>query len=320
MSRLTNRLGSTGIVFVFLWLGGCKDPPSPGPPPDTTESSAESSTAGTGALLAKDPPAAPEIPGQETGGIGVALGKDQEDLVIKIILPDSVAALNKAIRIGDRVIAVAEDNKPAVKLKGKSVAEAVPLIRGPKDTTVRLTLVSAGKDEAQARVVSLVRGELKDLKKSVAMKELPGWGDGVLLSAGSEAPNIQMTTVPQEKPEHLADFTGKVVVLQFWATWCAPCQEIMADLQTYPDKNPEWKDKVVLIAVSVDRDHETLIKHLNAKGWNKTHNVIVGTEARKAYHVGAVSTQYIIDQQGRIVAADHALNVPKIVNGLIHEK
>jgi C-terminal processing protease CtpA/Prc len=82
--------------------------------------------------------------------------------------------LNKAIRVGDLVIAVAEDGKPAVALRGKTVPEAVRLIRGPKGTTVRLTLVPAGKDESQARVVSLVRGELKELsKEGVALKELP---------------------------------------------------------------------------------------------------------------------------------------------------
>src|SRR5438067_1330789 len=99
--------------------------------------------------------------GQETAGIGVALGTEGDDLVVKAILPDSAAAANKAIRVGDRVVAVAQNNDPPVPLRGKRVPAAVRLIRGPKGTTVRLTLVPAGKEESQARVVSLVRGELK---------------------------------------------------------------------------------------------------------------------------------------------------------------
>jgi thiol-disulfide isomerase/thioredoxin len=317
MSHLTSRVGLTGVVLVFLWLGGCKDRTSLGPSPDTANSSGQPSNDVTATQPAKEQAAAPGILGHETGGIGIALGKDEENLVIMSILPDSEAALNKAIHVADRVIAVAEANKPAVNLQGKTVAEAVRLIRGPKGTTVLLTLVPAGKDEKQARVVTLVRGKLELSKKGVPFTELPGWGDGVPLSAGSEAPNIQMTAVPGKKAELLADFTGKVVVLEFWATWCAPCQTMVADLQTLREKNPKWKGKVVLIAASVDEDQDKLIKHLKAKGWNKTHNVQVGSDAKIAYHVGGVPTQYIIDQQGKIVATDRVGDIQKIVNELM---
>lgn len=284
-----------------------------------------SSVDGDGDVLPNEPGkhrgSATKTLGQETGGIGIALAKEQEALVIRSILPDSVAAMNKAICLGDRVIAVADDNKPAVRLRGKTVAEAVRLIRGTKGTTIRLTLVPAGKDEGQARVVSVVRGELRDLSdQAVALKELPGWGDGVLLSPGSEAPNLQMTSLTGNKSEHLADFKGKVVVLEFWATWCAPCQKLMADLQSYSENNPEWKDEVVLIAASVDEDHDSVVKYLKAKGWNKTHNVQVGIRAKKAYHVGAVPTQYIIDKHGKIVGSDHSQDAATIVKALLRGK
>jgi carboxyl-terminal processing protease len=71
------------------------------------------------------------------------------------------AAAQKEIHVGDRIIAVAQNTGPAVPVQGGKVAQAVALIRGPAGTTVRLTLVSYGEDDAHARVVSFVRAKLK---------------------------------------------------------------------------------------------------------------------------------------------------------------
>jgi hypothetical protein len=63
-----------------------------------------------------------------------------------------------------------------------------------------------------------------------------------------------------------------------------------------------------------------MIKHVNEKGWNKIHNVRVGAEAMKAYHVNALPTMYVIDQQGKVVDSSHVLDIPTIVNRLVHGK
>ncbi len=247
--------------------------------------------------------------GAEIAGIGAALGNDGEHLVVAKILPDSPAAVSKAINVGDRILAVGDENEPPVDLAGLKLAEAVNLIRGAKGSTVRLTLVPAGKDDSQARVISLVRGELK-LK----------FFAGDLLEPGSKAPNLEMIALPAKTREKLSDYAGKIVVLEFWATWCRPCQDVMAKFQTYPGKYPEWRDKVALIAVSIDDEQDPAIEHLQAKGWDQTHNVWVATDAVKDFHVNGVPTIYIIDPQGNVVDADHGVDIPEMVNRLLQNK
>src|SRR5436190_250078 len=247
---------------------------------------------------------AAEVGSDKTAGVGVVLGVEGENIVVKRILPDSPAAAQKDIHVGDRILAVAQDKAPAVQVQGGKLAQALDLFRGPKGTTVRLTIVPFGEDDSRVRVVSFVRGELKALS---------GWGNGVLLTNGMKAPDIEMVGLEDGTSERLSDYVGKIIVLEFWATWCEPCQPKMANLQTYSGKYPDWKGKVVLMAASVDDNEDTATKHLKAKGWGQTHNVWVRTDAIKAYHVNAIPTAYVIDRRGKIVTAD-PVDIAEIVN------
>jgi len=247
---------------------------------------------------------AAEVPGYGPAGVGVVLGVEGQNIVAKRILPDSPAAAQKDIHVGDKIMAIAQDKEPPVQVRGGKLAQAVPLLRGPVGTRVHLTIVSAGEDDSRARVVSFVRGELKALAR---------WGDGQLLTIGVNAPDIEMVGLTNGRPERLSNYAGKILVLEFWATWCGPCQEAMADFQSYAGKYPNWKDKVALIAASVDKNRDVASKHVKAKGWGQTHNVWVGTDAIKACHVEAIPAAYVIDRQGKILAANPK-DIPEIVN------
>ena len=80
----------------------------------------------------------------ETAGVGVELGLEAQHIVVKRIFPDSPAAAQKSLSVGDRITAVAQDNEPAVQIEG--IQQALISIRGPKGTTVRLTVVPSGED------------------------------------------------------------------------------------------------------------------------------------------------------------------------------
>jgi thiol-disulfide isomerase/thioredoxin len=225
------------------------------------------------------------------GGIGAELRQQGTNVLVNSIIPDTPAAAQKTLQAGDRIIAVAEADAPAVPVT--NLMQTVAAVRGPKGTTVRVTIVHPGEENPQALEVSFVRGEVKRL-----------WGDGVLLANGIKAPDIEMVDLTTKRPERPSDYAGKIIVLEFWATWCGPCQPRMAELQTYPGKNPNWKENVILIAASIDESGDKAVEHLKAKGWDQTHNVRVEIPALRAYHVDGIPTVYVIGRRGEIVAAN----------------
>jgi thiol-disulfide isomerase/thioredoxin len=133
-----------------------------------------------------------------------------------------------------------------------------------------------------------------------------------------KAPDIEMVVLTNRASEYLSDHAGKIVVLEFWASWCSPCQESMAELQLDLARNPSWKDKVVLIAASVDDTADIAARHIQAIGWNQTHNVWLKAKDIQVYHVGGIPTAYVIDASGTIafsgIAGDERLRIADIVN------
>lgn len=119
------------------------------------------------------------------------------------------------------------------------------------------------------------------------------------LVVGKEAPDFALTDI-NEKPFRLSDFRGKVVFLNFWATWCAPCREEMPSMEVLY-KNFE-KDGLVILAVSIDRVTTTKDIPPFVKGMNLTFPVLIDSWGKtdKPYKRMGVPETFIIDQQGVI--------------------
>lgn len=117
------------------------------------------------------------------------------------------------------------------------------------------------------------------------------------LVVGKPAPDFALTDL-NDKSHRLSDFRGKVVFLNFWATWCAPCREEMPSMEVL-NKNFE-KDGLVILAVSIDRVTTTKDIPPFVKSLNLTFPVLIDSWGitDKPYKRLGVPETFIIDQQG----------------------
>jgi carboxyl-terminal processing protease len=93
-------------------------------------------------------------------GIGAQLQEDYGYCTIKVLVPGGPAAKSKLLNPEDRIIAVAQGDQPPVDVVDMDLEKVVQLIRGPKNTEVRLT-ISPLTDRGSRHVVRLVRDEIK---------------------------------------------------------------------------------------------------------------------------------------------------------------
>ena len=95
-------------------------------------------------------------------GIGATLQPDDGYAKIRDLVPGGPAARSKLLKVGDRIVAVAQGNKESVDIVDMPLTEAVGLIRGAKGTVVRLTIIPANAADSSVRkTISLVRDEVK---------------------------------------------------------------------------------------------------------------------------------------------------------------
>jgi thiol-disulfide isomerase/thioredoxin len=97
----------------------------------------------------------------------------------------------------------------------------------------------------------------------------------------------------------LAAFRGKVIIINFWATWCPPCRAEIPDLIALQDK---YRDQLQIIGISEDEESADVVKRFAID--NKINYPIVMTtpELGKRFPgVSALPTSFIIDRESRVV-------------------
>jgi carboxyl-terminal processing protease len=119
-------------------------------------------------------------------GIGASLQNDDGYCKIRELLPGGPAARSGLLKPGDRIVAVAEAGGEPVDIMNMPLSRAVELIRGPKGSTVTLTVIPAAVVEgALTKAVSLVRDEitLEDQQAKARIVDVPN-GKGATLRLG----------------------------------------------------------------------------------------------------------------------------------------
>ncbi len=95
----------------------------------------------------------------------------------------------------------------------------------------------------------------------------------------------------------LSSLRGKVVVLNFWATWCGPCIQELPHLQEFYTRNKD-KAKIAVLAVTTDENRALVDPFIKKNKY--TFNVLFDEGLRGPYEVRGIPTTYIIDSAGNL--------------------
>ena len=116
---------------------------------------------------------------------------------------------------------------------------------------------------------------------------------------GVQAPDFELATLDGQKVK-LSDYRGKAVLLNFWATWCAPCK---VEMPWFVDLQKQYgKDGLVILGVAMDDSEPPKIAQF-ASEMGVNYPVLLGTDkvSEEYGNVEYLPTSFYINRQGKIV-------------------
>ncbi|MCZ6688977.1 MAG: TlpA disulfide reductase family protein [Planctomycetota bacterium] len=174
-------------------------------------------------------------------------------------------------------------------------------------------------DEAAETLEALKDGpNKKDAKKALSVLQRVRQIKPVV---GKPAPDINFKGV-DGKMVNLSQLRGRVVLIDFWATWCGPCKVEMPNvIKTYEEFKGQGFE---IVGISLDQSKESLEKYIaenkmiwpqyyDGKGWD---NLI-----SKYYGVSGIPATFLIDQRGNIASTNpRGPALPAAVKGLLRRR
>jgi len=114
------------------------------------------------------------------------------------------------------------------------------------------------------------------------------------------APDYNLTDL-DGKSQRLSALRGKVVLVNFWATWCPPCRRELPSMQRLAEALAN--EAFVMHAIDTGEDEEIILPFVFSTGVTLRFPILLdrNSEVLKAWPVVALPTSFIIDPEGRIV-------------------
>lgn len=130
-------------------------------------------------------------------------------------------------------------------------------------------------------------------------------GDAAVAAVGGEAPDFTVELI-EGGTFTLSESRGRPVVVNLWASWCAPCRTEIPDISAYADANPEV-DVIGVAVRDVEGDARAFADSIGA-----SYPLALGTpDVEDAYPSIGLPATYVIDADGVVV---------EVVNGVVDEE
>lgn len=127
--------------------------------------------------------------------------------------------------------------------------------------------------------------------------EKPQVKERVAIKEGGVAPSFTLKDLTG-KEVSLADYRGKVVIIDFWATWCPPCRKELPHIQKIYDK---YRDKgVTVLAITSESNIEKVKDFIEEGGYSFPILIDRRGEANSAYGIRAIPMLFVLDKEGII--------------------
>jgi peroxiredoxin len=123
--------------------------------------------------------------------------------------------------------------------------------------------------------------------------------EGEPIGAGKTAPDVILRMLEGGEQKALSSYQRRVVVLDFWATWCAPCRFTMPKLEEFYRRYKEAGVEVIGVAVDVE-SYDAVRQFVKEAGITYPIAMDTSGEAKQYYQIRNLPTLFVIDKDGII--------------------